>query len=258
MGHETPGSWTEPVPLVDVLRAAASEIEHYEQVALDVQSGVLVSEDAAVDTVHLLAELLENATVFSPEAAQVIVSGYLDPAGGALIGVADAGPGLADDQLHWLNWQLAHPLPAEVRATQQMGLFAVAHLAARHDIRVSLTRAPGGGTTAEVQLPAALIVPGAGAGPRGAELGADYGGGGGSALAADPLSLVHRIAAAPPATADRDPEEQAGGEPGPVASGGPPAGGSSEASPEADLEAGPEAGPDPADTAPWRDVSYGS
>jgi signal transduction histidine kinase len=311
MGHETPGSWTEPVPLVDVLRAAASEIEHYDQVALDVQSGVLVSEDAAVDTVHLLAELLENASAFSPAGAQVIVSAYLDPGGGALIGIADSGPGLADDQLHWLNWQLANPLPAEVRATQQMGLFAVAHLAARHDIRVSLTRAPGGGTTAEVHLPGVLIVPGAGARPRSAELGADYGGGGGSAvLAADPLSLVHRIAAAPPATPDPEPGEQDGREPrpgepdgpdgpdGPAAGllDGPPAGaldgpaagradggpvpgsaagaasGPAEPAPPdrsfpgadpppaggASSEASPETGPDPADTAPWRDVAYGS
>jgi len=278
MGHETPASWTEPVPLADVLRAAASEIEHYDQVALDVQSGVLVSEDAAVDAVHLLAELIENATVFSPAADQVIVSGYLDPGGGALIGIADAGPGLADDQLRWLNWQLAHPLPAEVRATQQMGLFAVAHLAARHDISVVLTRAPGGGTTAEVQLPAALIVPGAGARQSSAELGADYGGGGGSAaLAADPLSLAYRIAAAP-ASPEPDPAEQAGPEQagaeqsgpeqsGPEQSGaeqsgpeqamGEPGAGAPDGSPAGRADTVPPAGPGPADTAPWRDVAYG-
>ena len=92
--------------LVDVLRAAASEIEHYDQVAFDVQAGVMVSQDAAVDTVHLLAELLENATAFSPETSQVVVSGFLDADGGALVGIADAGPGLSEDQLRWLNWQL--------------------------------------------------------------------------------------------------------------------------------------------------------
>lgn len=215
-GHEPPRSWTEPVSLVDVLRAAASEIEQYDRVAIDVQAGVWVSENSAVDTVHLIAELLENATLCSPETTQVIVSGFLDAGGGVLIGVADAGPGLPDEHLRWLNWQLAHPAPADVQVAQQMGLFAVSHLAARHDISVVLTRAPGGGTTAEVGLPADLISQGAGPGTGAAELGPDYGRDGepAPALTADPLSFVHRIAAAPPpgdsdsadATRDAGPE----------------------------------------------------
>jgi signal transduction histidine kinase len=205
-GHEPPPCWTEPVALVDILRAAASEIEDYDQVAFDVQAGVMVSEGAAVDTVHLLAELLENATAFSPEASQVLVSGYLDPAGGALIGIADAGPGLSDDQLRWLNWQLAHPPDADLRVAQQLGLFAVAHLAERHGISVVLTQAPGGGTTAEVFLPPEMIIPDAAQAAGTAALGSDYGRAGSTtSLAASP-----RITAGPPAAPDPAPGQAPG------------------------------------------------
>ena len=77
-----PRRGTEPVTLVDVLRAAVSEIEQYDRVILDVQRGVSVSGSAVADTVHLLAELLENATTFSPKTTQVIVSGHAARGGG--------------------------------------------------------------------------------------------------------------------------------------------------------------------------------
>jgi signal transduction histidine kinase len=160
-GHQTPRRWTQPVPLVDVLRAAASEIEHYDQVSIDVQSDVQVSDEAAVDIVHLLAELLENAISFSTDSDPVSVSGFLDAGGEALIDITDSGPGLADDFLGWLNWQLAHPEPADPAVARQLGLFAVAHLAARHGISVVLTHAPGGGTTAQVRLPPEMVRTGA-------------------------------------------------------------------------------------------------
>jgi hypothetical protein len=156
-GHETPRRWTEPVALVDVLRAAASAIEQYDQISLDVQPDLWVSDAAAVDTVHLLAELLENAAVSSPDTAQVTVSAFLELEGDVLIRVTDAGPGMPEGQLRWLNWQLTHPGPADVTVARQMGMFAVAHLAARHGINVVLTMPPGGGTSVEVWLPAELI-----------------------------------------------------------------------------------------------------
>jgi signal transduction histidine kinase len=160
-GHQSPRRWTEPVPLVDVLRASASEVEQYDQIAIDVQSDVVVSDEAAVDVVHLLAELLENATSFSPGSAQVSVSGFADSDGEALIAITDEGPGLPDDYLGWLNWQLAHPMPADATVVHQMGLFAVSHLAARHGISVVLTRPPEGGTTVQVRLPADMVATGA-------------------------------------------------------------------------------------------------
>ena len=158
-GHDAPDHPAEPVTLVDVLRAAVSEVEQYDRVALDVQQGVSVSGSAAADTVHLLAELLENATTFSPRTTQVIVSGRTAQDGGSLISITDAGTGLAEEQLGQLNWQLAHPRLPDTTVGQRMGFFAVAHLAARHGITVTLGTPPDGGTSAEVHLPAALISP---------------------------------------------------------------------------------------------------
>jgi hypothetical protein len=193
-GHETPRRWAEPVTLVDVLRAAVSEIEQYDRVILNVQSGVSVSGSAAADTVHLLAELLENATAFSPKTAQVIVSGHIARGGGSLINITDGGMGMPEEHLRRLNWQLAHPPLADVAVARHMGLFAVAHLAARHGIKVALRLPPGGGTTAEVHLPAALISkdakPGGWPGQAGEVLRA-------VAAAADPRPSAPRFAAGP-------------------------------------------------------------
>ena len=136
-----------------------SEIEQYSRVVLDVQPGDAVSGEAVADVVHLLAELLENATAFSPKTTQVIVSGHLARDGGLLVRIADAGIGVPGDRLEQLNVQLAHPPAADGAVTRHMGLFAVAHLAARHGITVVLAQPPDGGTTAEVHLPAGLISP---------------------------------------------------------------------------------------------------
>ena len=146
-----------PFSLVDVVRAAISEIEDYDRITLNVQQGVSVSGRAAADTVHLLAELLENATAFSGQSAQVIVSGQAVRGGGSRITITDSGTGLPEEKLRQLNWRLAHPPGPDVASSWRVGLFAVAHLAARHGIRVVLSRPPDGGTTAEVHLPAALI-----------------------------------------------------------------------------------------------------
>ena len=197
-GHETSSDWTEPVSLVDVLRAAVSEIEQYSRVILDVQLGDAVSGDAVADVVHLLAELLENATAFSPRTTQVIVSGHLARDGGLLVKIADAGMGVPEADLRQLNSQLARPAAADGAVTRHMGLFAVAHLAARHGITVVLAQPPDGGTTAEVRLPAQLISPDAtpgwrrGPGQAGDALRARAGGG-----AADPLFVAPRFAAGP-------------------------------------------------------------
>jgi len=162
-GHEIPGP-AGPLALVDVLRAAASQIEEYSRVILDAQQGVRVSASAAADAVHLLAELLENATRFSPETTQVIVSGHALVGGGSLVTITDSGPGMAEEELALLNWQLANPSRVDMTAARHMGLFAVALLAARHGITVTLSAPPDGGTTAEVYLPDALISLGAAAG----------------------------------------------------------------------------------------------
>ena len=199
-GHETSGDWTEPVTLVDVLRAAVSEIEQYNRVVLDVQLSDALSGDAVADVVHLLAELLENATTYSPKTTQVIVSGHLARDGGLLVKIADAGMGVPEDQLRQLNVQLAHPPAADGAVTRHMGLFAVAHLAARHGITVALALPPDGGTIAEVHLPAGLVAPDTtpgwrrGPGQAGDVLRARAGGRAGTA---DPMFMTPRFAAGP-------------------------------------------------------------
>ena len=183
-----------------MLRAAVSEIEQYNRVVLDLQLGDAVRGDAVADVVHLLAELLENATTFSPKTTQVIVSGHLARGGGVLVKIADAGMGVPGDHLRQLNVQLAHPPAADGAVTRHMGLFAVAHLAARHGITVVLAQPPDGGTTAEVHLPAVLISPDPapgwrrGPGQAGAVPRARASGG---AAAADPLFVAPRFAAGP-------------------------------------------------------------
>ena len=166
-GHQTPHRRTEPVTLVDALRAAASGIEQYDRVTLNVQQGVSVSGSAAADTIHLLAELLDNATTFSPKTTPVTAAGHTVRGDGLLITITDSGPGMPPEQLRQVNWQLAHPHLADVTAARHVGLFAVAHLAARHGIKVTLRQSPGSGTTAEVRVPAALISPDTRPGGRG-------------------------------------------------------------------------------------------
>jgi signal transduction histidine kinase len=198
-GHEPPRP-VRPLALVDVLRAAASEIEEYSRVILDVQQGVRVSGSAATDTVHLVAELLENATTFSPRTTQVIVSGHAVVGGGSLITITDGGPGMSEEELALFNWQLDNPAPADMAVARRMGLFAVALLAARHGITVTLSKPPDGGTTAEVYLPAALISLGAapsGWHGRSGEASLTIAGEEASAAAADPSFSAHRFAAGP-------------------------------------------------------------
>jgi len=156
-GYETPRHSTDPLPLMDVVRGAVSEIEQYDRVAVNVQQGLSVSGTTATDVVHLLAELLENAAAFSPTTAEVAVSGYTVRGGGALISITDGGTGMPEEQLRQLNWQLANPSATDVAVAGHMGLFAVAHLAVRHGITVRLSTQPDGGTAAEVFLPPALI-----------------------------------------------------------------------------------------------------
>ena len=156
-GHEAPRRWAEPVPLVDVLRAASSEIEQYERIVLDVQPDVAVVGAGVADTVHLLAELLENATTFSAKTTKVTASGHRLTGGGAVIEITDHGMGIPGQVLAELNDRLANPPVADVAVSRHMGLFAVAHLAARHSIRCELHSSATGGTVAQVRMPASLI-----------------------------------------------------------------------------------------------------
>jgi signal transduction histidine kinase len=150
-GHEDPRKWSQPVPLLDVVRAAISEIEQYERIAVDIQPGVLITGRAASDVVHLAAELIENATAFS--SAQVLVTAGMLSSGGALVEVTDEGLGIGDEDLAGANWRLDHPPVIDVGVSRRMGLFVVGRLAARHGIRVRLKQVQPRGLTALVWLP---------------------------------------------------------------------------------------------------------
>jgi signal transduction histidine kinase len=152
-GHEAPRKWTQPVVLVDVLRAAVSEIEQYDRITLNVQSGLVIAGRAASDVVHLAAELVENATTFSRKDTQVFVAGQLLTSGGVLIEITDEGLGIPEQELAYANWRLDNPPVIDVAVSRRMGLFVVGRLAARHGIKVRLRRAQSGGLSALIWVP---------------------------------------------------------------------------------------------------------
>jgi signal transduction histidine kinase len=156
-GHELSRRWSEPVALVNVLRAAVSEIEHYERVIPDMQPGISVRGQAVNDVVHLLSELAENATTFSPAETLVHVSGYSLNSGGVLLDITDQGVGMGAEEMAHANWRLDNPPVVDVAVSRRMGLFVVARLAARHGIHVRLRPASKGGLTALVWLPDEVV-----------------------------------------------------------------------------------------------------
>jgi len=159
-GHEVvTRRWTQPVALVDVLRAAISEIEQYERVVLNVQPGIVVVGQAVNDVVHLIAEIVENATTFSPEDTQVYVSGQPLSSGGVLLDITDNGVGISDQEMSHANWRLDNPPVVDVAVSRRMGLFVVGRLAARHGVRVRLRHAQAGGLTALIWLPDTVAAP---------------------------------------------------------------------------------------------------
>ncbi|MEV7102381.1 sensor histidine kinase [Streptomyces atroolivaceus] len=162
-GEEPGRRWNQPVPLVDVLRAASSEVESYERVEL---TGVPESEihgQAVTDLVHLLAELLENATTFSSPQTKVRVTATRLPDGRVMVEIHDKGIGLTAEDFADINHKLANPPTVDAAVSQRMGLFVVGRLADRHGIRVQLR--PSGeqaGTTSLVMLPDAITHGGGG------------------------------------------------------------------------------------------------
>ncbi|OII67136.1 nitrate- and nitrite sensing domain-containing protein [Streptomyces sp. CC77] len=152
-GEEPGRRWTRPVPLVDVLRAAASEVEQYERIELASVPGTEVAGRVVNDLVHLLAELLENATSFSSPQTKVRVTGHALPDGRVLVEIHDTGIGLSPEDLAAINERLASPPTVDVSVSRRMGLFVVGRLSLRHGIRIQLRPSDSGGTTALVMLP---------------------------------------------------------------------------------------------------------
>ena len=146
-------SWSAPVKLVDVMRGAVAEVEDYARVTVSTQSRAALAGSAVTDLIHLLAELIENATSLSPPFTQVRVGGET-VANGFAIEIEDRGLGMVPQRLQELNERLANPPDLNPANTEQLGLFVVGQLARRHGVRVMLRPSPYGGTTAVVLIPA--------------------------------------------------------------------------------------------------------
>ncbi|MFF5388657.1 nitrate- and nitrite sensing domain-containing protein [Streptomyces sp. NPDC013012] len=165
-GEEPGRRWDQPVPLVDVMRAASSEVEQYERIELAGVPEAEIHGQAVTDLVHLLAELLENATTFSSPQTKVRVTATRLPDGRVMVEIHDKGIGLTAEDFADINHKLANPPTVDAAVSQRMGLFVVGRLADRHGIRVQLR--PSGeqaGTTSLVMLPDAITHGGGGEQP---------------------------------------------------------------------------------------------
>jgi signal transduction histidine kinase len=150
-------SWNGPVPVIDVMRAAAAEVEDYTRVTVLSESDEAVAAPAVIDLIHLLAELIENATLFSPSSTRVEVRA-MRVANGFAIEVEDRGLGIPPDQLRQLNAQLASPPDFDSADADRLGLFVAGRLAAKHGVYVSLVPSPYRGVKAVVVLPAGVVI----------------------------------------------------------------------------------------------------
>ncbi|WP_307671545.1 nitrate- and nitrite sensing domain-containing protein [Streptomyces sp. V2I9] len=171
-GAEHSNGHAGPIPLVDVARAAVSEIERYERVTIQsLPPHAQIAGFAADDLSHLLAELLENATAFSPPDAPVELSGWLLESGEVMLSVSDEGIGMSAVRMGELNARLADPAPFEPGERHAdvtgagLGLQVTSLLAARHGVRVQLREQKGSGVTAVVVLPETLLPNSLPAGP---------------------------------------------------------------------------------------------
>ncbi|MFI6078318.1 nitrate- and nitrite sensing domain-containing protein [Actinoplanes sp. NPDC051343] len=152
-----------PLPLVDVVRLALGEIEDYTRVDLDVPDEIVVVPAIIADLTLLMAELMENATTFSPPHTRVVISAG-ELRGGARLAVIDNGLGLAPERMVEENARLTRRERLDLAPTEVLGLFVVGRLARRHGIEVTLTETPGGGVTAWVDLTPAHLISSSGMG----------------------------------------------------------------------------------------------
>jgi signal transduction histidine kinase len=152
-------SWREPVPVIDVIRAAIAEVEDYKRVSVLTAAEDAVDGPAVADMIHLLAELIENAALYSPSGTQVeIRAGRV--ANGFAVEIDDRGLGIEPGQLREINQQLASPPDFDLADADRLGLFVGAKLAAKHGVRVSLRPSPYGGTSAIALMPNSIVAPG--------------------------------------------------------------------------------------------------
>ncbi|MHC1559931.1 sensor histidine kinase [Actinomycetospora sp. C-140] len=159
LGGSAPARGTsEPVPAVDLVRAAVAEIEDYRRIEVRPMPGVHLPGGPADDLTHLLAELMDNATTYSSPETPVVVSGSRAPDGGLIIEITDEGIGMDAEDLADANSRLERAVLLDASVPRQMGLFVVGALARRHDIVAGLVAGEDAGLTAVVQVPPTLLV----------------------------------------------------------------------------------------------------
>jgi signal transduction histidine kinase len=156
-GQSLPRGWRNPVPFVDVIRAAVAEVEDYTRVSVISAGDTGLAGPAVGDVVHMIAELVENATIYSPPNTPVVIQGGIVGQGFA-VEIEDRGLGMSDDKLAEANANLADPPPFSPAGNDQLGLLVAGQLAKRYDIQITLRRNPYGGTTAIVLLPHGIVV----------------------------------------------------------------------------------------------------
>jgi len=149
-------AWNSPVPVIDVVRGAIAEVEDYKRIGVATTSEDMVAGSAVADMIHLLAELIENATLFSPSGTRVEVKAER-VGNGFAFEIEDRGLGIKPEELDAINLRLGSPADFDLANADQLGLFVVGKLAARHSVRVFLRPSPYGGTTAIVLMPSSMI-----------------------------------------------------------------------------------------------------
>jgi signal transduction histidine kinase len=158
-GDDPARRWGRPVPLADVVRAAGAEVEDYRRVEVLVNDHIEVAGRAVADLAHLLAELVENATTFSPPNSNVRVRSHLSSGEtvATVVSIEDSGIGMPDDELRKANTLLAEAPEVDLGRSTMLGFHVVARLAKRYGIEVRLAPTPGGGITAMVTLPPDMV-----------------------------------------------------------------------------------------------------
>ena len=155
-GIEPPRKWAAPVRLTDVIRAALGEVEDYQRVTVRGVEPATIIGNAAADLAHLLAELIENALVFSPPDQTVDIRGRQNP-NGYTLAVIDSGLGMPQTDITSANRRLAGAESFTIAPSKYLGHYVAGNLAARHNIHVTLDNSPGNGITATIDLPPTLL-----------------------------------------------------------------------------------------------------
>ncbi|NLD75937.1 MAG: sensor histidine kinase [Acidimicrobiales bacterium] len=156
-GAEPPRRRGRPAPLANVVRAALAEVEDFGRIDLLSFDEILVASNVAADLAHLLSELMENATNFSPPETRVEVVGHRTKSDGYVISVTDHGIGMSAEQVSEANESLAKPPLVGLALSRSLGFIVVGRLAGRHGITVRVMQSPSGGVTAVVTVPSSLI-----------------------------------------------------------------------------------------------------